>query len=67
MVLNIVMDCLIVGTFCHANLPGYPDTLNTTLKDKARLSRTSRGIEGHFKGVSSAINKEICQKPSYNH
>ena len=55
MILNIVMGCLIVGIFCHANLPGYPETLNTTLKDKARLSRASRDNEGHFKGVPSAI------------
>ena len=56
MILNIVMGCLINGIFCHANLPGYPETLNTTLKDKARLTRTSRDIEGHFKGASSAID-----------
>ena len=49
MILNIVMGCLIVGILCHANLPGYPETFNTTLKDKARLRRTSRDIEGYFK------------------
>ena len=52
------MGCLIVGIFCHANLPGYPETLNTTLKDKASLSRTSRDIEGHFKGVSKKYLKK---------
>ena len=49
--------------FCRGNLPGYPDTLNPTLKNKARLSRAFRDIEGHFKGVSSAI---VEQKPRKN-
>ena len=55
MILNIFLGCLIVGIFCHANLPGYPETLNTTLKNKARLSKTSRDIEGNFKEMSSTI------------
>ena len=52
--------------FYHANLPGYPNNLNTTLYDKARLSRTTQGFEGHFKGVSSAIYENVVKKNTKN-
>ena len=56
MTLNIVMGCLIVGILCHANLPGYPDTLNITLKDKARLSMISRAFQRSIHAIIEPLN-----------